>query len=154
MMEHGIKVAPIWSPVEPREIRPIIEARNAFAPEPIPLGPMIVCLYHGLPRAVLSFLETKYNKKGRDLVKKVGQLLTVSTMKGVFTDKITPKMGFQEVYRDVLWSCLKKVGGNPVMAFNFGLVFLGSDSDQAEQRMADGVEWLGFPVGIEIKEME
>jgi len=115
METYGIKIAPIWIPMEPTAIRPLIEAHNCFTDKKIESDKLLVCRYVGLPQAVLAHFEKKYNKQGNALIKKIGQMLQVTPMRGAVADKITEKMGFRHVFIDAI--ILTFFSSSPALAF-------------------------------------
>jgi len=153
MDQYGLKIAPIWIPTEPTEIRPLVETYNCFTDKKITPVKMYSARYIGLPVAIFDYYAGKYGKSGRDLVKKINQMLSVTPIKSVFTDKITQKMGFRSVLIDAAFTCLKSCGGEPVAAFRFGLVFNDVEEDGIYEMMENGIKWLNRPIGIQIKEI-
>ena len=151
MENYGIKVAPIWTPMEPKEIRPLIEAYNCFTDKKISGHNFVSARYIGLPGAVLQFYSDKYKKTGRELIKKMGQMLSVTPIKSSFTGLITQKMGPLVILTDGIFSSLRLAGGDPVAAFRFGLVFQGMEEEEVFEHMNKGINWLTQPVGIHIK---
>lgn len=153
MQEYANKIAPVYSPSEPTDVRSILEHANAFrvGETPIIARQLVVARFHGLPGAVMAYYEAKYGRTGSQCVKKIRQMMTVAPITAPTGKKITGKLGVKGLLVDGCWHTLALVKGDPLMAFNFGLVFANKTLDEVDEAMKQAVKWLPLPVGVEVK---
>jgi len=152
MQEYANKIAPVYSPVEPTDARSVLEYANSFrVGTPIVSRQLVVARYHGLPGAVMAHYEAKYARTGRQCIKKILQMMTVAPLTGPTGKKITQKIGVKGMIVDGIWYTMGRVKIQPVMAFNFGLVFANASEDEVMEAMRAATDWLPVPVGVEVK---
>ena len=152
MYDYATKICPVYSPMEPTDARSVLEYANAFrVGTTIASRELVVARYHGLPGAVMAHYEAKYARTGRQCIKKILQMMTVAPVTGPTGKKITQKSGVKALLVDGIWYTLGRVKIQPIMAFNFGLVFANTTEQEVEKAMKAATDWLPLPVGVEVK---
>ena len=126
------------------ELAPIIEAYNCFSMANAISGPIVVAEYTDLPKAIMVFFEDRFGKKGRDLTKKMRQMLSMGPY-SLFGEKITQNDGIRGLFDVAVTHVFEQAGGSPIAQFRYGLAYVGESVAEIDERMALGTDWLpGF----------
>ena len=157
MYAYATKICPVYVKSNKFEyqVKPILDAANAFRVCPIIADRLLVCRFVGLPAAVLAHYAKKYGKTGRELVKKANQMLSLNPIKSEFGDQISCKQGFGRLLISGCWYTIKQVAFGTVIVFPFGLVVNADDYtiDEMKSAMVAAINWLPVKPDFYIKEI-